>query len=200
MKLGTLTILLIIGLAAACVAQAPPAIYDDPEAYAIYAVIFGRKVSPDNKRRGPLIIANETTDYPSYEDDKDACLKPEPAAEATFGPLIKAYHAANEKPSLLADKFNFAFKYELVPQATIESFFGEKGQGSWTAFYKKFPRSGGFVYVSAVGFNSDRTLALVYAGHSCGGLCGGGGYRFLKKVDGKWTEINFPGQTCTWVS
>jgi hypothetical protein len=200
MKLGTLTLLLISGLAAACFGQAPPAVYDDSEAYAVYAVILGRKVSPDDNKRSPLIIEDQTTDYPTYGDESDACLKPEPASEPTFGPLITAYRALNKKPWLLQDKFNFPFKYQLVPRATIDAFFEKKNVGGWEDFYKRFPRSGGYVYVSAVGFNPDRTLAMVYAGHSCGGLCGGGGYRFLKKVDGKWTEINFPGQTCTWVS
>jgi len=65
---------------------------------------------------------------------------------------------------------------------------------------ERVPGSGGYVEMSAVGFNSDKTLALLYAGHSCGGLCGGGTYHLLKKADGKWTEINWPGTTCTWVS
>ena len=40
--------------------------------------------------------------------------------------------------------------------------------------------------VSAVGFSGDRTRALVYVGHHCGSLCGGGGYHLLVKRDGKW--------------
>jgi hypothetical protein len=40
--------------------------------------------------------------------------------------------------------------------------------------------------VSAVGFNNGRTRALVYTGHHCGNLCGGGQYHLLVKKEGKW--------------
>jgi len=200
MKSVFIILLTLTITAAVCPAQSPPVI-DDPESYAIYEAIFGPKPPNVENDRSLLVIADTTTDYPTYGDeDKDVCLKPDPAQEATLRPLITAYHKANEKPSLLIDKFHFPFKYQIVPEATIDAFFGEKGKGSWAGFYKKFPKSGGFVYVSSVGFNADKTLALVYAGHSCGGLCGGGSYHLFKKLNNKWTEINWPGTTCTWVS
>jgi len=40
--------------------------------------------------------------------------------------------------------------------------------------------------VSAVGFNKDGSRGLVYLGHHCGSLCGGGQYRLLVKKDGRW--------------
>jgi len=42
----------------------------------------------------------------------------------------------------------------------------------WDGFYKRFQDSGGFIIVSAVGFNADKTQAIVYSGSSCGMLCG----------------------------
>ena len=54
--------------------------------------------------------------------------------------------------------------------------------------------------MSAVGFNVDKTLALVYVGHSCGGLCGGGSYHLLKKAGEKWVESPWKGVSCSWAS
>lgn len=56
-------------------------------------------------------------------------------------------------------------------------------------------------HVSAVGFNRDRTRALVYVGHHCGMLCGGGRYHVLVKTDGRWQEYKeFRGGSCFWAS
>jgi hypothetical protein len=65
----------------------------------------------------------------------------------------------------------------------------------------RYPDSGGFMQVSAVGFDTARARAIVYMAHSCGGLCGGGTYHFLQKIDGVWREVKVQGMTsCTWVS
>jgi len=189
----------MIGLASAGRPQTLAKV-EDPEAYAVYSVVFTPEPSNKPAKHRRLIISSTTTDYPSYGDNPDACLKPDPANEASLQPLIKAYHEANKTPSLLLREFSLPNEYEIVPSETILGFFKGKGSGSWTAFYKRFPNTGGYVFMSAVGFNADHTLALMYAGHACGGLCGGGAYHFLKKVDGRWTEINWPGTTCTWVS
>ncbi len=42
-----------------------------------------------------------------------------------------------------------------------------------------------FVF-SAVGFNADRSRAVVYVGHHCGMLCGMGTFAALTKSGGKW--------------
>ena len=42
------------------------------------------------------------------------------------------------------------------------------------------------VYLSNVGYNSDGTKAAVYVTHYCGGLCAGGSYYVLQKVNGRW--------------
>jgi len=193
--------LLLIGLSVIVAGQKTSTMIDDAESYAIYNAIFSAEKPEKNEKPRKLIIDDQTTDYPSYGDeDRSACLKPSPGEEKTLAPLIENYRKVNEKPSLLQRKFQVPFEYELVDHGTIEGFFNEKGPGGWPDFYKRFPKSRGYVYMSAVGYNADKTLALVYVGHSCGGLCGGGGYYFMKKVDNKWTEVNWPGTTCTWVS
>ena len=56
--------------------------------------------------------------------------------------------------------------------------------------------------VSAVGFNNEHTRALVYVGHICGGLCGGGTYHLMVKINGKWEpDREFRGGPfCLWAS
>jgi hypothetical protein len=54
----------------------------------------------------------------------------------------------------------------------------------------------GFITLSSIGFNPSRTQAVFYIGHFCG-LCGGGGYVLMEKVNGKW---KFRDMHSTWIS
>jgi hypothetical protein len=43
----------------------------------------------------------------------------------------------------------------------------------WDGFYQKYPDSGGYMFLSAVGFDAPKQRAMVYMAGSCGGLCRG---------------------------
>jgi hypothetical protein len=60
----------------------------------------------------------------------------------------------------------------------------------WSRYYEKFPTSSRLISFSNVGFNNQHDQAFVYVDQVCGGLCGGGGYVLLKKVNGKWEIQN----------
>lgn len=64
-------------------------------------------------------------------------------------------------------------------------------------FEARFPNNLGFFVVSHVGLNLNRTEALLFIDHFCGGLCGGGGYVLMRKVNGVWHVVE---RHMTWVS
>jgi hypothetical protein len=106
-----------------------------------------------------------------------------------------SYLAMNQSPSeiLLGD---IGINYRLVSAEEIKGYFDERGRG-WEAFYKKYPKSSGLIVFSRVGFNAQHNEAFVYVGHSCGGLCGSGGYVSLKKLGAGWVIQKSEG---VWVS
>jgi hypothetical protein len=63
---------------------------------------------------------------------------------------------------------------------------------------KRYPDSGGYFIVSLVGFNKNKTQAIVYTGSTCASLCGRWGFHLLEKVQGKWKEES--GVTASLVS
>jgi hypothetical protein len=193
-------VLLLIGISIISDAQTPPVAYNDADAYAVYSTIIPNTWPVTVARTGKLVIEAQTKDYPSFGDDKDVCLKPDPGEESTLGPVLKAYKEANKQTWLLQRKFDLAIEYELVPRETIVALFKGKGVEGWKGFYDKYPNSGGTTHMSAVGFNGDKTLALVYMGHSCGGLCGGGSYHLLQRAGDKWVETQWKGTSCSWAS
>lgn len=66
-------------------------------------------------------------------------------------------------------------------------------------FLQRFPdnQSWEILSVSQPGFNFSKTEAILYVDHSCGGLCGGGGYILMRKVDGVWRIVD---EHSTWMS
>jgi hypothetical protein len=64
-------------------------------------------------------------------------------------------------------------------------------------FEARFPNSFGFFVVSHVGLNLNKTEALLYVEHFCGGLCGGGNYVLMRKTNGVWHVVD---HHQTWVS
>jgi hypothetical protein len=85
-------------------------------------------------------------------------------------------------------------KFVLPSRATV-ALTSESDYGS-SDFQKRYPRSLGLVVLSGVGFNPTRTQAMFYIDHFCG-LCGGGRYVLMEKVDGSWLVR---GERYTWIS
>lgn len=61
----------------------------------------------------------------------------------------------------------------------------------------RFPNNFGYFVVSHAGLNPSKTEAILYVDHFCGGLCGGGGYFLMRKVNGVWHVVD---QHVTWTS
>jgi hypothetical protein len=62
---------------------------------------------------------------------------------------------------------------------------------------QRFPNNLGYFAVSQPGFNLSKTEAVLYIDHFCPGLCGGGEYVLMHKVNGVWRVVDAHG---TWVS
>jgi len=163
--------------------------YDVAEAYQVYSALLPREESA-GFAKGTLVIQKETV---PGTDPSEPCLTPEAATK--FKDAVADYDRANSKPWLLQHQFQIEKPYELVSSQSIETLFK---QHDWEGFYKRYPDSGGFLTLSAVGFNQDKTRAIVYTGSACGNLCGRWAWHLVEKVDGKWKEA--PGVSCLTVS
>ena len=163
-----------------------PKTYDTPDAYQIYSLLF-----PDEEAfgfaKGTLIIQEETV-----SKDAKSCFTPEAATK--FHDAVVDYVRVNKRRWLLQRQFQIDKPYEIVDAATI----GVSSTDDWESFYERYPESGGFIIMSAVGFNKEKTQAVVYTGTSCGMLCGRWMFHLLEKVDGNWKTV--PGVTCITVS
>jgi hypothetical protein len=85
-----------------------------------------------------------------------------------------------------------------LPNGARAVFVNPSDLGTKTSdFEARFPNNLGYFVVSHVGLNLNKTEALLYVDHFCGGLCGGGGYVLMRKVNGVWHVVDHHN---TWVS
>ena len=165
------------------------------EAYSVYQAML--PLGPDWP--GTRVIAEQTsTGRPSIE----GCIAP--AVADRFKEAITDYNRLSKSQWALQKLFLLKGKYELLSPDSLKSIFEHRPSSyetlndNWKHFYKSYPGSGGVITLSVVGFNSDRTVAVVWAGVGCGSLCGEWQWHLLEKKDGTWKEV--PGVMCHTVS
>jgi hypothetical protein len=162
--------------------------YESADAYKIYSLLLPQEESYAFAK-GTLIIRQETASNAAVEG---ACLSSELANR--FKGAISDYRHSPKTKWLLQRQFDIGKPYEIVSSETIALVL----KSGWDAYYDRHPRSGGYIFMSAVGFNKDKTLAIVYTGSICGGLCGRAQFHLLEKVQDHWKEE--PAATCVAVS
>jgi hypothetical protein len=167
-----------------------PAPYADADAYEVYSTILPSEWPLRVAKAKTVVILSATKSY-------EMCLRPEKESEEMIGSAISDYIKLNKKTWRLQQKFSLGIPSITISSDELKSAFEQAG---WDGFYKQHPNSGGWIELSAVGFNADKTVAVVYMGHNCGMLCGGGGFHVLRKKEGKWIPLEWKGRSCAWAS
>jgi hypothetical protein len=164
--------------------------YNVAEAYQVYSALL-----PDEWPRlipaQTLMISDKTSTY-------GMCLQPEPESSKVLGTAIADYVATNKRSRTLQRSFQIDKPYELIPEQDLH--LTSNAADGWSTFYKRHPNAGGWIELSAVGFNNEKTVAIVYVARHCGVRCGGGGFHVLQKHDGKWVRLEWKGVSCFWQS
>lgn len=173
----------------------------EEEEYAVYSALIDAGTEDENVNR-PLIIIDQPSAWVGSLDEERSSFYEEimKSSPDLMAETVRDLKAKNEEPHRFTRRFNIKRRYVLVSKKEIDDLFSGKGGvlDGWEKFYRKYPQTRGFATFSRVGFNADKTQALVYQAHSCGGLCGGGSYILLTRTNGGWTIKGRVGPT--WVS
>jgi hypothetical protein len=151
--------------------------YENTDAYDVYDVILSTDAA---SATSPLVISAIT-------EPSGMCLKPEGEWKRVLMPAIADYNEQNEKTYRLQPKFRMKQQYELLTKQEIYAHFKHPGEGGW-------------VLLSAVGFNRRRTVAILWVSRGCPGLCGSGTFHVLHKTEGKWKPLEWKGTSCAIAS
>lgn len=86
-----------------------------------------------------------------------------------------------------AGNFRVSVEINVIQDEDNEAF---NARGGWKTFYKEYPTIHGIWVISLPGLNRTHDRALLYVGHACGPMCGGGTVLVLSNTSGKWTVID----------
>lgn len=203
--------LLIIPLLAAFSVAAPQPLDTSSESYAIYSVLIPQipsvpekkfliaastvlyadtkspfPVEPENlvtKEEFDKHLANATPDeWRRIRRSQPCVLAPEAEREAYLSAMMD-YRRNNEVGMRLERRLDLPRPYELVD---VSELVGEKRSNRWEFAEKN--GAYGVYELSAVGFSSDMTLAIVYVGYDCA-WCSRWALHIFKKTNGKWKQV-----------
>lgn len=165
---------------------------DDNE-YQIYSLILNEEFTSND-----LVVTQKTSKSNfSLTNDSFQPLKTEfTNINAT---IFTALVDNNVLAYNLENKFTVPTKKTtLISYEELLYFFNSKdiNQG-WSNFYRKYPNSNGTIEMSRVGFNSDKSQAIVAVGHYYGSLGADGLLIYLTKEQNSWRIIK---TINSWVS
>ncbi|MEZ5425030.1 MAG: hypothetical protein R2747_02090 [Pyrinomonadaceae bacterium] len=142
--------------------------------------IYSAVLKIERFRPDLLIISDqsveETSGFTEKLDQRVAFLKKE---------TVRDFIDQNKTSDDLTRFFPNKKEVHLLSRKEAILIFKKSPQG-WGEFLKIYPKAGGIISFSRIGFNPDRTQALVYVAKRCGPLCGDGAMIFLLKKDGEW--------------
>ena len=168
--------------------------YNDAEAYKVYEALLPTDWTVTVAHARRLLLQAQTGSR------LDFCLKPDPESAALLQPVFDSFNTLSKTTWLLQPNFKLSIPYEFASSEDLQAFFKPGGTG-WEGLARRYPDSAhSYIVLSPVAFNADRTIAVVYMGHSCGSLCGGGTFHVLENKDGIWKGMRWRGTSCAWAS
>jgi hypothetical protein len=193
MKAFVLTFFSLMALASLFGCRHSPAEVRDAEYRVLSAYISGKFAGQERVRQ--IVIFSETVGG-GEKPEEMADLNDVPGLKTAHGQVYRAFLDANLHPSSFHRSFTLPIPYQIVAPSEMRSIFGTPGD-VWGRYYEKYPNSTGLLHVSRVGFNSDANQAAFYISNHCGGLCGGGYFAIMEKVNSNWKVVQ---EVQVWVS
>lgn len=189
------------------VAQASD-VMDDPDAYAVYTAVLEPRFSSDARPRTRIALLNETRAVTHCP--REGTIQPE------WQSVVDDYKVQNSRVRILQPGLNLGVPYDLVTVTGLRTLLQEGGydlanppptNGPGARVFARFP-GGTLLTVSAVGFNPERTRAMVTLQRNCfpyssittsHQICNEGSQRRLEKREGRW-ELARGVAICTWTA
>ena len=178
-------VLLLLVLIPQCAVAASQNNITDDDAVAVYSALIPSPISGK-----PVLVLNNTV-KPTPCSLKDADIPDED---------LRAAMQDFRRGSDVLRPLTWNRGAEFIDRKEYESYFRRGADKGWKRFFKAHPNAAGIIAFSAVGFNANRTAAVVYSATTSCSLCGVGKFHFLRKTSQGWVEVEPTFGTCGWIS
>ena len=169
-----ITVVLLLVASALAQQSGAPELYRDADAYEIYSQLLPDDWSWQGSR---LLLAEATTMVSA--PDAGQCFQLQGDQKKKFQEVFDDFTRVNRKAWILLPLLTIDKPYDIVAASQLSDSAGL----NWK---QQYPGAVSVVTFSAVGFNADRTQALVFINHQCGSQCSAGTYYLLQEKEGKW--------------
>jgi hypothetical protein len=149
----------------------------------VYATYLGGEASPNT-----LTVLVTRTE--GYIDDMDGYNLRLAAQGHGIPPEVRQDFTNKNKSSCVIQPFGGVPNLRFISKSEERRIFA----AGWSEFHKTYGKGSEIVTVSRVGFNSDKSLALLHILGASGHNAAGGELLLLERKDGKWV-IKFHTQT-----
>lgn len=180
--------------------------------YEVYSALFKHYLSTQVNlsvfwRQPRVLIVRQETDTRKKLDGKSVKFFEESIGSSLFllfrfdvkldATLIEDFNRKNERAYILENRLSIPLSVILISERELDQIF-DFDEG-WKEFYKRYPGSGGYITVSRVGFNKDKSEAFVYISSQSGWLIGSGYFVLLSRPskDDKWGVVK---EVMLWIS
>ena len=104
--------------------------------------------------------------------------------------LLNDYSIRNNNKYHIPDKIPIKnTKIQFISNTELNTIFSHGIIKGWKLFHEKYPNSFGFISFSKVGFNNDKTNAIVYVEFEFGSKAATYDYYILSKKNNKWVIV-----------
>ncbi len=113
--------------------------------------------------------------------------------------LLKDFIAKNQAEQSLDAIFKGHPEITLLSQEELSQIFASSTglPGGWKEFHTRYPKAGGTISVSMIGYDPSHTQALLMVGMQSAPLAGYGEFLLMEKVGGSWQVIK---NVMAWIS
>jgi hypothetical protein len=185
-------------------------IIKDSEAYAVYASVVQMGSSTAGKPLTEVALLQETRagrDCLREEEDKN--LQPE------WRSVVESFRRENARVRIIREGFDLGVPYSIVTVTQLRKLMRDAGYSKQSPItntpgadvFARFP-SGRLVALSAVGFNAEKTRAIVAMQFDCfpswtgkeHAVCREGRHIAVEKKDGRWNVVPSVRIGCVWTA
>lgn len=188
---------LVGGLMSPSLISAAHAQSTDRESFAVFTAVLDSLYPSHGDRAGIVIVTDSLYGRQAGVAYQGKLLRPHESNvdPATIADFEKVTGQSSAFPREFRYKGNFhvlsTIEYEQIYTRgnSIASAIPPKQYREmpyWLGFMDKYPKAWGVTVLSRAGFNKDKTQALIYVRHQCGGGCSSAETIFLTKQKNQW--------------
>jgi hypothetical protein len=168
------------------------------EEYAVYSALLKTVRTVNGKRAELLVIATDTA-KPTTDDVRSAAICQQDVLPGErqgpyllsddVKPLVDDLLMKSERTYSFSRRFGLSRPYTLLRTTDFNALFDGRGVEGWNVFYEQFRGAEGFKTLSRVGFNADKTRALVYVVSAYTTIDTFTTFVLLQKAKGEWSRV-----------